>query len=151
MQPENFNPNLDTYRPREDEKEKASNGYLMSVIALMAGMPIPIINLLASVFFYLGNRRSTYYVRWHCMQAMISQITILIINAIGLDWTIQIFMGHIALTNLYLGYVATVIVFNIIELAVNISAAIRVRKGTYVKWWFWGEVADILTRHKPTI
>ncbi|CEN37552.1 conserved hypothetical protein [Capnocytophaga canimorsus] len=39
------------YRVTENEKERASNGYLMSVIAIIAGMPLPIINVLATLFF----------------------------------------------------------------------------------------------------
>ena len=31
------------YKPSEHEREKASNGYLMSLVALIAGLPLPII------------------------------------------------------------------------------------------------------------
>ena len=54
------------YQPMEHEAEKASNSYLMSVIALMAGLPLPIINLIATAMFYIGNRKGPYFVRWHC-------------------------------------------------------------------------------------
>ena len=43
------------YEPGEHESEKASNSYLMSLIALIAGLPLPIINLIATLIFYLGN------------------------------------------------------------------------------------------------
>jgi len=59
------------YQPSEHEAEKASNSYLMSLIALIAGMPLPIINLIASVIFFVGNRKGTYFVRWHCTQALL--------------------------------------------------------------------------------
>ena len=45
-----------TYEPEEHETEKASNSYLMSLIAIIAGIPLPIINLIATLIFYLGNR-----------------------------------------------------------------------------------------------
>jgi hypothetical protein len=138
--------NLSSYKPREDELEKASNGYLMSVMALMMGTPVPIINLLASVFFYLGNRKSTFYVRWHCTQAMLSQLTMLIINSIGFSWSMKIIFGSEHLSDPYLSYMATMITFNIIELAVNISAAVRVRKGKHVEWWFWGALTNVLLK-----
>ncbi|MDP1993761.1 MAG: hypothetical protein Q8K40_00805, partial [Ignavibacteria bacterium] len=55
-----------TYKPDEYEAEKASNSYLMSMVALIAGLPLPIINLIATVIFYVGNRKGSYFVRWHC-------------------------------------------------------------------------------------
>ena len=36
------------YEPTEHEAEKASNSYLMSLIALIVGLPLPIINLIAT-------------------------------------------------------------------------------------------------------
>ncbi len=135
-------PDLANYKPREDEKEKASNGYLMSVIALMAGMPLPIINLLASIIFFIANRKATYFVRWHCTQALLSQFTIFIINSVGFSWTLRIMFGSLELTNMYVGYVMALLVFNVCEIVVNISAAVRVRKGVYVYWWFWGALTD---------
>ena len=56
------------YRPNESELERASNSYLMSLVAVIGGLPLPILNLLASIFFYLGNRNSTPFVKWHCTQ-----------------------------------------------------------------------------------
>ena len=72
--------------PTEHEIEKASNSYLMSLIALMAGLPFPIINLLATLIFYLGNRKGTYFVRWHCTQALLSQLSLLFVNSYGFWW-----------------------------------------------------------------
>ena len=37
--------------PHEDEKERASNCYVMSLVAVMIGLPMPIINLLATGIF----------------------------------------------------------------------------------------------------
>ena len=37
--------------PCEDEKERASNCYVMSLVAVMIGLPMPIINLLATGIF----------------------------------------------------------------------------------------------------
>ena len=68
------------YQPSEHENEKASNSYLMSLVAVIAGLPLPIINLLATFFFYLANRKSTFFVRWHCTQALLSQAVLLFSN-----------------------------------------------------------------------
>ena len=37
------------YVPGEHEAEKASNSYLMSLIAVIAGLPLPIVNLIATL------------------------------------------------------------------------------------------------------
>ena len=47
------------YKPDDYEAEKASNSYLMSVVAVIAGLPLPIINLVATAIFFLGNRKGT--------------------------------------------------------------------------------------------
>ena len=51
------------YQPDEHELEKASNSYVMSLIAIMGGLPLPIINLIATFIFYIGNLKGTYFVR----------------------------------------------------------------------------------------
>lgn len=54
-------------KPHEHELEAASNSYLMSLLVAMIGLPFPIVNLIATIIFFLANRRQTYFVRWHCM------------------------------------------------------------------------------------
>ena len=78
------------YEPGEHEAEAASNSYLMSLIAIIVGLPLPIINLIATLIFYIGNRKGTYFVRWHCTQALLSQLSMLFINSFGFWWTISI-------------------------------------------------------------
>jgi hypothetical protein len=134
------------YRPNESESEKASNSYLMSLIALMAGLPMPIINLLATLFFYLGIRRGTYFTRWHCTQALLSQVTIFIINATAFIWTMHIIFGSGELTNVYVGYLITAVIINLIEFGMTIYAAIVTRKGQHVEWWFWGSLTNMICK-----
>lgn len=133
-----------SYSPNESEKEKASNSYLMSVIAVMAGLPFPIINLLASIIFFVANRRAGYYVKWHCTQVLLSQLTIFIMNTVGFSWTMRIVFGSLTITNSYLAYLLTIFIFNITEFVININAAIKVRKGLPAHWWFWGALTDLI-------
>jgi uncharacterized Tic20 family protein len=134
------------YTPNETELEKASNGYLMSLIAVMAGMPLPIINLLATLVFYFGNRKSTWFVRWHCTQTLLSQLTVLIMNTVGFSWTISVLFSHSLLTNGYVSYMITIFLFNLAEFAVTISAAVRTRKGEHVELWFWGTLTNMICK-----
>ena len=131
-----------SYTPNEMELEKASNGYLMSLIAVIAGLPLPIINLAASLLFYLGNRKSTWFVRWHCTQTLLSQFTMLIINSIGFSWTMSLLFGKTVISNQYIGYILTILIYNLTEFIVTIRTAIKTRKGQHVELWFWGSVTN---------
>jgi hypothetical protein len=142
-------PDLYQYRPNESETEKASNCYLMSVVAVIAGMPVPIINLLATVIFFFANRKATYYVRWHCTQALLSQLTIFCINTVGFSWTMGIIFGNLVITDKYLAYICVLVAVNILELIINIATAVSTRKGKHSEWWFWGSLTNALVINRP--
>lgn len=135
-----------TYQPSEHEKEKASNSYLMSLVAVIAGLPLPIINLLATLFFYIGNRKSTYFVRWHCTQALLSQIVLLFANSYSFWWTVSILFSDEKATNNYFAYLFTVIVFNILEIISTIYCAVHTRKGKHVVVFFFGNMTNLICR-----
>lgn len=132
------------YQPDDHESEKASNGYLMSLLAIMVGLPLPIVNLIATFIFYLGNRKSTHFVRWHCTQALLSQVTVLVMNSIGFSWTMKIIFTDLEISNDYVGYMITVFLFNLTEIIATIYAAQQVRKGKHVHLWFFGTVTDLI-------
>jgi uncharacterized Tic20 family protein len=134
------------YEPGEHEAEKASNSYLMSLIAVIAGLPLPILNLLATFIFYLGNRRGTYFVRWHCTQALLSQAGMLFINSCAFWWTLSIAFTDAVITNHYIAYMFTAILFNIAEFIATIYTAIQTRKGRHIVWWFYGHLTQIICK-----
>lgn len=135
-----------TYLPGEHEAEKASNSYLMSLIALIAGLPLPIINLIATFIFYLGNRKGTYFVRWHCTQALLSQFSLLFINSFGFWWTVSIVFDEEQITNNYIAYLITAFVFNLAEFIATIYTAIQTRKGIHVEWWMYGSLTNLICK-----
>jgi len=134
------------YEPGEDESEKASNSYLMSLIAIIAGLPLPIINLLATLFFYVGNRNGTYFVRWHCTQALLSQLSVLFINGFAFWWTVTIIFSDETISSKYIAYMITVVVFNLTEFIATIYTAIKTRKGIHVEWWFYGSLTNTICK-----
>ncbi len=135
--------NLHHYKPTEYEKERASNSYLMSIVAILVGLPLPIINLIATALFFFGNRKSTKFVRWHCTQALLSQFTIFIINSIGYAWTLRIiFSENASASDSYFAYIIVLVFFNLIEFIVSIVLAIKVRKGEHAEWWLWGTLTN---------
>ncbi len=134
------------YQPSDHEAEKASNSYLMSLIALIAGMPLPIINLIASLIFFIGNRKGTYFVRWHCTQALLSQFSLLFINSFGFWWTLSIMFGPETISSKYIAYIITMLIFNISEFIATIYSAIQTRKGIHVKWFFYGNLTNLICK-----
>lgn len=134
------------YRPADHEREKASNSYLMSLVALIAGLPLPIINLVATFFFYLANRKGTYFVRWHCTQALFSQLALLGINSFSFGWTMSIIFGDEKVSNQYFAYIFTVIIFNLLEIFSTIYAATQVRKGKHVQFVFFGNLTNLICK-----
>lgn len=137
-----------SYKPGEHEAEKASNSYLMSLIALMAGLPLPIINLAATLIFYLGNRKGTYFVRWHCTQALLSQFSLLFINSYGFWWTVSLVFSSETISSEYIAYMLTIIIFNLAEFIATIYTAIQTRKGVHVEWWFYGSLTNLICKAK---
>lgn len=134
------------YKPGDNEAEKASNSYLMSLIALIAGLPLPIINLLSTLIFYIGNRKGNYFVRWHCTQALLSQFSVLFINSYGFWWTMSIIFSSQTVTNTYISYIITMIIFNLTEFIVTIYTAIQVRKGIHVEWWLYARLSHLICK-----
>lgn len=136
------------YKPEEYETERASHSYIMSLLAIIGGLPLPVINLLATLIFYLANRKSSWFVRWHCTQALLSQSSMLIINTIGVVWSLMILFGDHETSNGYIAYAITALLFNISEFIATIYAAVRTGKGQHVEFWFFGKLTDILCKNK---
>lgn len=134
------------YTPDEHELEKASNSYLMSLLAIMGGLPLPIINLIATFAFYLGNRKGTYFVRWHCIQALLSQLFLLPFNSVGFWWTVSIIFTPESISSPYIAYIITIFIFNLIEFITTIYSAIETRKGKHIEWWVVGGITNLICK-----
>jgi hypothetical protein len=145
------------------EYEQASNSYLMALIAIMAGVPLPIINLIASVGFYLASRSSTYFVRWHSIQSALGQLFLLPFNSVAFAWTLHfiITFGYLdswhnrqsdtiwllnqhypATFIYYLIYIVVILLLNILEFGITIYTASRVRNCQNVRWFLLAVVTD---------
>lgn len=135
------------YVPDDYEAEKATNSYLMSLLAIMAGLPLPIINLFATVIFYLSNRKSAFFVRWHCTQMLLSQLATFFINSFGFWWTVSIIFTDEIITNQYIAYIITILIFNFSEFVATIYTAIKVRKGIHIEWWLFGPITNLICKN----
>jgi uncharacterized Tic20 family protein len=137
---------MELLKPNETDTEKASNSYLMSLLALLVGMPLPIVNLIATFIFYMCNRNASYFVRWHCTQALLSQLSVLFLNSYAFWWTVSIIFTDESVSNSYFAYLITLGLFNLFEFVSTIYTAIEVRKGKHVRWWIIGQLTDLICK-----
>lgn len=128
----------------EEELEQASYGYLMQLLVVMVGAPIPVVNLIGSVAYWIAKRKTKGFVKWHATQALVSQIPLYIINVTCFWWTIRMLMGHTLLSSAYFAYLFTIVIFNIVDYVFTIYAAIQVRKGYHVRWYAYGTLTDLI-------
>lgn len=135
-----------SYKPGEHEAEAASNSYLMSIVAIIVGLPLPIVNLLATIIFYLTNRKSNYFVRWHCTQALVSQFSLFLVNSVGFWWTISILFRDGMVTSSYIAYIIIAFVLNLTEFIATIYTASKTRKGIHVEWWLYGALTNMICK-----
>lgn len=126
------------------EREDAMGGYLMMFAAVGAGLPLPIVNLIASVIYFYLNRSNSRFVLFHTYQALISQIPVTLMNAVVVGWGIRILLsGSVQVTNAFLAFVGVVVIVNLAYFVVGIIAAVKARKGRMYYYWFFGKLAYI--------
>ena len=119
----------------------------MMFAAIAAGLPLPIINLIAVVIYYYINKSKSRFVRFHSLQALYSQIPITVMNAGLVFWSIsRLFYSDCGFMdcpywNEYIGFAIAVVIVNIIYFVLNIIAAIRARKGRMIYFVFFGKLA----------
>lgn len=124
------------------EKEDAMGAYLMMFAALGAGLPLPIINLIAAVIYYFINKSNSRFVNFHSYQSMMSQLPTSVLNAIAIFWGLRIVLtDEWVLSNNFKGYVIMVIIANILYIIFSIIAAVQARKGRFYYFMFFGKLA----------
>jgi len=133
----------------DDEAESASNAYLLSLVLLVVGAPLPLLNLLASGIFYLSSRRGTPFVRWHSTQALLTHVVVVPVNSAFLWMTVTILLGYREADDFYVGWFVFMAGLNAAKMIGSIYSAIKVRKGVDVRWWALAPVVDALTGRKP--
>ena len=132
------------------QREDAMGAYLMMFAAIGAGLPLPILNLIAAVIYYFVNRHKSRFVHFHSLQSLLSQIPTSLLNAGAVFWFFRIFFGEpldereIGLPvfpNEFVGYVIMVGIVNLLYFVFSIIAAVKARQGRFYYLIFFGRVA----------
>ncbi|SHJ50687.1 Uncharacterized membrane protein [Reichenbachiella agariperforans] len=123
------------------EKEDAMGAYLMMFAAMGAGLPLPIINLIAAVIYYFVQQKNSRFVKFHSMQSLFSQLPTTLINAGALYWTLQIFFfKDLEISDPYIGYLIMAGILNILYFIFSIIGAVKARKGHMYYFLFFGKL-----------
>ncbi len=75
-------------RSPNGEKEDAMGAYLMMFASLAIGLPIPLLNLVASVIYFFVNRKAGPFVAFHALQALPHHIPVVLLNAGVIGWLV---------------------------------------------------------------
>ena len=125
----------------EREKEDAMGAYLMMFAAVAVGLPLPIINLIASVVYYFVNRKKSRFIHFHCLQALLSQIPTTLINWVVVIWAVRIFFTDLTLNNTFWAAVVFAGVSTLIYFVIGIIAAYKARQGKMYYLLFFGKLS----------
>jgi uncharacterized membrane protein len=110
--------------------------------ALGAGLPLPIINLIASVIYYYTNKSNSRFVRFHTFQALVSQIPLTLANGVCVFWGLRILLlksWHV--TDFFIAYAAALVLANILYIIFGIVSAVKASRGRMYYYWFFGQMA----------
>ena len=121
--------------------------YMMMFAAIGAGLPLPIVNLIAAVIYYFLNKSKSRFVHFHSLQALISQAPSTLMNAGLVFWTIRLIFfedchfSECPNWEYYVGYIWAVVIVNILYFVFSIIAAIRARQGRMYYLMFFGKLS----------
>ena len=126
----------------EREKEDAMGGYLMMFASIAAGLPLPVVNLIASVIYYYMNRGKSRFIHFHALQSLITQIPITIANATLVFLTINTFIVQKMDTasREFFIFAGVVALINLLYFIFSIVAAIKARKGRMYYFFVFGKI-----------
>lgn len=125
----------------EREKEDAMGAYLMMFAAWGVGLPLPLINLIAAVIYFIINKSESKFVAFHSYQSLLTQIPISFLNAGVIAWIIAIISPKYSLTSAFFAYILFVLIWNLSYMVFSIIACVKARKGKFYYFWVFGRLA----------
>jgi uncharacterized membrane protein len=134
----------------EREKEDAMGSYLMMFAAVAVGLPLPIINLIASVVYYFVNRKKSRFIHFHCLQSLLSQIPTTLINWVVVIWAVRIIFTDLKVDDTFWAAVIFAGLSTFLYFIVSIIAAFKARQGKMYYFLLFGKLAyEIAYRVRP--
>lgn len=130
----------------ERERDDAMASYLMMFASWAVGLPLPLLNLIASAIYYAVNRKTSKFVAFHALQSFITQVPVSVLNAGVVGWGIALLVtGGGAGLWPFVGYTIFTAAANIIYIVFSIVALIHAHKGRLYYMPVFGRLA--FSRH----
>ncbi|WNB17640.1 DUF4870 domain-containing protein [Marivirga arenosa] len=123
------------------EKEDAMGAYLMMFAALGAGLPLPILNLIAAIIYYYINKGKSLFVRFHALQSLLSQLPTSLLNAVAVFWGLRIIFLDYPFTDVFKGYLWLVGIANLLYIIFSLIGAVKARKGEMYYFILFGRLS----------
>lgn len=137
----------------QKERDDAMGAYLMMFASTGLGLPLPIINLIASIVYYFINKKNSRFVHFHSLQSLLSQLPVSLLNGLVIVWGIRLLINDTPVDDTFLGFVGMAVVANLIYLVFSIIAAVKANKGRMYYFLLFGRysysVAFTLREEKP--
>jgi len=116
----------------ERDKEDAMGAYLMMFASLAIGLPIPLVNVIASVIYFFVNRKNSLFAAFHSLQALLTHIPVVLLNAGTVGWLIGNLVVKDGFVPGFFWYLFFTILANLAYIIWSIVALVRARKGRFV-------------------
>ncbi|BDX39228.1 hypothetical protein CYCD_25830 [Tenuifilaceae bacterium CYCD] len=127
----------------ERERQDGMGAYLMMFATTALGLPLPIINMIASIVYYFVNKSKGRFVQFHSLQSMYSQLPVSILNSYLVIWAIINIVKDHTFTNVFWGLLITAGVFNVVYFVFSIVAAVKAYRGRFYYFLFFGKLSYI--------
>jgi uncharacterized membrane protein len=125
----------------EREKEDAMGAYLMMFAGLGLGLPLPFINLVASIIYFFINRRKSRFVAFHSLQSLLEQIPVTVLNAGLVAWLAVILFTNLHFPPQFWVSLLFVVAVNIADVVISVIALTRARKGRFFYMPLFGRLS----------
>jgi len=115
----------------EREKDDAMGAYLMMFASLAIGLPIPLLNLIASVVYFFVNRKTSPFVAFHALQALLFHIPVVLLNAGVAAWIIANLIVGTSSWTPFFWYLFFTVLVNVTYIVLSIVALVNANKGRF--------------------
>jgi uncharacterized Tic20 family protein len=122
------------------EKEDAMGAYFMMFAALGLGFPLPLINLIASLIYFVIHRRKSRFVAFHALQSLISHLPVAAFNVALIVWLLWILATTTHFASEFFVFLVFVAFANILYIVYCVVALTRARKGQLYYMPFFGRL-----------
>ncbi len=126
--------------PKRD-REDAMGAYLMMFAAWGAGLPLPLLNLLAAIIYFFTNKKTSRFVSFHAYQSLLTQIPISILNAGAVAWVLRNLYKDHEFSDYFWTYLIFIGLWNLIYMVFSIIACVQARKGRFYYFWVFGRIS----------